>query len=87
MKFLYTRSFERDLRKLPAHIQELVYKQLGYFSADVHHPSLQVKQIQGTDRIWEMRITIAYRLTFQYESDQVCLLRRVARHDEALRKP
>ena len=41
--------------------------------------------MQGTARIWELRVTQGYRLTFQIEGD-IYLLRTVGTHD-ILREP
>lgn len=78
MKLLLTERFRRDYRHLPAAIQDEVDEKLG-------HPSLQVKKMQGTAGIWELRVTQGYRLTFQIERGSY-LLRKVGSHD-ILRRP
>lgn len=34
-------------------------------ASNLTHPSLQVKKIQGTETIWEARIDLAHRFTFE----------------------
>ena len=53
---------------------------------NVHHPSLRVKKVQGTNYIFEARASDAIRLTFHLEGDFLAL-RVIGRHDEVLRKP
>jgi mRNA-degrading endonuclease YafQ of YafQ-DinJ toxin-antitoxin module len=53
---------------------------------DLRHPSLYVKRIQGTQRIWEAHASRSLRLTFETERDAL-ILRNVGRHDEALGSP
>jgi hypothetical protein len=47
--------------------------------ADPHHPSIQVKKMRGTRNIWEGRVSLSYRFTFQREGN-VIILRRVGSH-------
>lgn len=44
-----------------------------------------MKRVKGTDRIWEMSVTMNYRLTFEVEGERV-VLRRIGTHD-ILRQP
>lgn len=44
------------------------------------------KRIQGTPDIWEARVTMKYRLTFQIH-DGSLYLRVVGDHDKTLKKP
>ena len=43
------------------------------------------KRIRGTAGIWEMSVTVNYRLTFEADEERM-LLRRVGTHD-VLRRP
>ncbi|MEX0800143.1 MAG: hypothetical protein WD379_02880 [Dehalococcoidia bacterium] len=44
-----------------------------------------MKRIKGTDRIWEMSVTMNYRVTFEVE-DETAILRRFGTHD-VLKRP
>ncbi len=85
MKFFYTSSFKKDFHRLPKEIQVLVEQKLVLFLDNPRHPSVMAKKIEGTDYIWEGRITRNYRFTFQIEND-LCVLRRVGLHDITKRK-
>ena len=80
-----TRTFERLFKHLPPQIQNEAIEKLLLYSADPAHPSLRVKRIRGTDRIWEMSVTMNYRITFEVEGDTV-ILRRIGTHD-ILKRP
>ena len=84
-EIVFTPSFERLFKRLPKRIREATYQKLALFLQDPAHPSLRVKRIRGTNRIWEMSITMNYRLTFEVDEQRV-LLRRIGTHD-ILRKP
>lgn len=86
MRLMRTARFKRAYRKLSEQEQERVKKALRLLLADRSHPSLQVKRIKGTARIWELRVSQGIRLTFQIEDD-VYLLRNVGPHDKTLNAP
>jgi mRNA-degrading endonuclease RelE of RelBE toxin-antitoxin system len=84
-EIVFTRTFERLFKRLPKRIRDETYEKLALFLEDPAHPSLRVKRIRGTERIWEMSITMNYRLTFEVDEERM-LLRRIGTHD-VLRKP
>jgi mRNA interferase RelE/StbE len=75
-----TRSFDRSFQRLPKTIREQTIAKLQLFQEDPSHPSLRVKRIRATARIWEMSITMNYRVTFEVDEERV-LLRRIGTHD------
>ena len=84
-ELVFTPTFERLFKRLPKRIRDETYEKLALFLDDQAHPSLRVKRVRGTDRIWEMSITMNYRLTFEVDEERV-LLRRIGTHD-VLRRP
>jgi mRNA-degrading endonuclease RelE of RelBE toxin-antitoxin system len=72
-------------KRLPREIQDQAYEKLALFLEDPSHPSLRVKKMKGTAAIWEMSVTMNYRITFEVDADRV-LLRRIGTHD-VLREP
>ena len=83
--FAYER-FRTSYRRLPPAIQRKVDRQVQRLSEDPRHPSLQVKPVKGTKGIWEARIDLHYRMTFEM-SGEVLYLRVAGNHDEVLRHP
>ena len=85
MKFQTTRRFDKDYADLPDEVKSTVSSKLSLFISNSRHPSLRIKKMEGTKKIWEMRVTSNYRITFQSVSD-VVIFRRVGTHD-VLRNP
>ena len=83
--FAYER-FRRAYQALPQTIQRKVDKQLTLLASNPRYSSLQVKRVQGTRGIWEARVDLHYRMTFEMRGD-VVYLRVVGNHDEVLRRP
>jgi addiction module RelE/StbE family toxin len=86
-KIKFTRRFLKSFARLPVAIQEKVKKQLALLANDPRHPSLQTKPIQGATGIFEARVDIDYRLTYERDSEDTLVLRVVAKHDKALKNP
>lgn len=86
MKVQAYASFRKLYRKLPAAIRRKVLRQIRQIAKNPQHPSLQVKRIRGTADIWEARVDLQYRMTFERHGDSI-FLRVVANHDEALKNP
>jgi len=83
----FTRRFLKSFTRLPVVVREKVKRQLAFLAEDPRHPSLQTKPIQGAPGIYEARVDIDYRLTYERDEDDTLILRVVARHDKALRNP
>lgn len=84
-EIVFTPTFERLFKRLPKRIRHETYEKLALFLEDPAHQSLRVKRIRGTERIWEMSITMNCRLTFEVDEERV-FLRRIGTHD-VLRRP
>lgn len=84
-EIVFTERFRRLFRRLPKRIREATYEKLTTYLDDPSHPSLRIKRVKGTARIWEMSITMNYRVTFELKDDRI-ILRRVGTHD-ILRRP
>lgn len=78
--------FKNSYQDLPEHIKKKVDRQIKILSTNLRHPSLHTKKIRGKTGIWEARIDIFYRLTFEIINDTI-FLRVVGNHDEVLKNP
>ena len=83
----YTQRFKRKYARLSAAIQAKIDKQIALLAENPRHPSLRSKPIQGLVGIYEARIDQDYRLTYQRLPGGILLLRVVASHEDALKKP
>ncbi|MFQ5456638.1 MAG: hypothetical protein ACE5EA_10655 [Nitrospirota bacterium] len=86
MKIKAYERFKKSYQNLPKSVQKKVDKQITLLSKDFRHPSLHTKKIKGIIGIWETRIDIYYRATFEIIEDTI-FLRVVGNHDEVLKKP
>jgi addiction module RelE/StbE family toxin len=86
-KVRFTKRFLKSFAQLPFHAQEKIMKQIALLAKDPRHPSLQTKPIQGAAGIYEARVDLDYRMTYERDEDDTLVLRVVARHDQALKKP
>lgn len=86
MNFIETARFKKAYRVLPDEAKERLKKALSMLGSNIRYPSLQAKKIKGARDIWEARVSLDYRITFQIVSD--CLiLRNVGHHDPTLKRP
>jgi len=73
-----------QLSELPQHIQKKVHRQLILLLSDYRHPSLRARKMGGSE-VFEARIDIHYRFTFQIVENQIFIL-VIGPHDEGLGK-
>lgn len=85
-RFQFTRRFERVFKRLPKEIQESAFQKLALWVQNPSHPSLRIKRMKGHSKIWEMSVTMDYRITFEHENANTILLRKIGTHD-ILRNP
>ena len=71
MKF---RRFKKDYLALPFQIQERVDEKLRFLAHDPRHPSLRIHKVRGVPSLWELSVTMNYRMLFEIESDRYVLL-------------
>jgi AbrB family looped-hinge helix DNA binding protein len=86
MQIARTEYFKRSWKELNEEQKALARKAIDILTKDLHYPSLRVKKIKGTGNIWEARVSLSLRITFQIDSD-VITLRNIGKHDETLRRP
>lgn len=79
LRFARTTSFVKDLKSLPLKIQDRTEETLRLLAQNPAHPSLGTKKLKGLKDIWEARVTLSYRITYQRTGDLI-VLRRVGTH-------
>ncbi len=85
MQIEATQTFLRLYKKMPQEIKDKTKKILELFQANPGHPSLGHKKMAGQEDIYEVRVTINYRLTYQ-KMGNTAYLRKIGTHD-LLRNP
>jgi mRNA interferase RelE/StbE len=81
-----TERFKKAWADLDKPDKALARKAIINLSRDIRYPALKVKKIKGVEGIWEARVSLSLRMTFQIEGD-VIFLRNVGRHDSTLNSP
>ncbi len=80
MKVVYLRPFAKQYKKLPAIVREKFDRQLRRLVKDPQHPSLRAPKMVNREEVWEARIDIQYRFTFQFSDDDI-VLRSIGTHE------
>jgi len=78
--YRFSKRFKKGYKKLPKEVQDAFDQKLPIFLKNTSHPSLRVKQIQGTSDRWEGSVTMKYRFTFQWSQGTV-IFRAIGTHD------
>ncbi len=86
MKVSRTDRFKKAWIILNEREQKLGKKAIQLMLLDLHYPSLRIKKIQGTQDIFEARVSLHIRLTFMIDKD-ILVLRNVGRHDDTISNP
>jgi len=90
MIFIRSERFKQAFCSLPKEIQKKAVRSLRLLAEDPFYPSLVVKKVHGFSDVWEARVDIKYRLTFQYDQKDgktFCILLNMDNHDECLKNP
>jgi mRNA-degrading endonuclease YafQ of YafQ-DinJ toxin-antitoxin module len=86
VKITRTARFKKAWQELTEEEKELGRKALRNLAANLRYPALRVKKMQGTEHIWEARVSRSLRMTFQIEGNTI-ILRNIGRHNETLERP
>jgi len=81
-----TARFKKAWEQLNEEERVLARKAIRNLAADIRHPALKAKKIEGAGDIWEARASRSLRMTFQIGDDTI-ILRNIGRHDETLERP
>ena len=85
MKIEASKKFLKLYARLPAHIQSQARKTIEFLQQNPAHPSLEHKKMAGYENIYEIRVNINYRITYQ-KTGESAILRKIGTHD-LLRTP
>jgi hypothetical protein len=58
MKVEYGEAVARSLRAAPVAVRKAFFKQIGFLSHDLHHPSLRAKKYDESDDRWRFYFRI-----------------------------
>lgn len=81
MKLFYLGSFRRDYNALPQNAQKKFQKQINILQVHgVTYRGLGARKMMHREEVWQARVDIHYRFTFQMQGDKM-LLRRIGTHE------
>jgi len=80
MEIDYTIKFKKQHKRLPKDIQEKASRQLSLLLQNPRHPSLRLHKMEGFSNMWEISITMSYRVMFTIEGDKYVLF-KIGKHD------
>jgi mRNA-degrading endonuclease RelE of RelBE toxin-antitoxin system len=78
--YQFSKRFKKEYNNLPKEIQKAFDQKLQLLLQNMSHPSLRVKQIQGTKTRWEGSVTMKYRFTFEFLENGL-IFRAIGTHD------
>jgi len=84
MNLVVSPRARKQLSGLPKSIQKKAKRQFTILVSNYRHPSLRTRKMQGSE-VFEARVDIHYRFTFQIEGDEIYVL-TVGSHDQGLGK-
>ncbi len=86
MKIARTARFKKAWEQLAKGEKSLARKTIANLALDIRYPALRTKKMKGVENIWEARVSLSLRITFQIGGNTI-LLRNIGRHDETLERP
>ena len=86
MKIARTARFRKAWGQLTKGEKSLARKAITNLARDIRYPALRVKKIKGVEDIWEARVSLSLRITFQIEGNMI-ILRNIGHHDETVGRP
>lgn len=76
-----TKAFSKDVRKLPQHIVAAGWKAMQILQHDILSPQLNIKKLEGYDKVWRLVVKKDYRLVYSFDEKNIYLLRFAHRKD------
>ena len=86
MKIARTARFKKAWKLLSERDKKSARKAIENLATNVNYPSLRVKKIKGTDKLWEARASRSLRITFEIDTKTI-VMRNIGQHDQTLKQP
>ena len=83
-KLKFTKSFEKNLKKLSPKEQKAVAQKLQMLIQNPFYPSLRTKKVQGIENIFEMSVNMNIISLWRYENGIIILLLDIGHHKDIL---
>jgi mRNA-degrading endonuclease YafQ of YafQ-DinJ toxin-antitoxin module len=79
--YQFSHKFKKEFKALPKEIQKSFEEILSLLLINSLHPSLRIKNIQGSRDCREGSITQNYRFTFYFSESNSIIFRRIGTHE------
>ena len=79
-KIVFTKTFEKSLKKLTLAEQKQVANKLKILQTSPFHPSLRTKKIKGFDGLFECSVNMDIRILWRYEGTEIIITLDVGHH-------
>lgn len=79
-KIVFTRNFEKSLRKLTLAEQKQVAIKLKILQTTPFHPSLRTKKIKGFEGLFECSVNMDIRILWRYEGSEIIITLDIGHH-------
>lgn len=80
MTIRFSKPFVKQYHKLPEAIQKKVDRTIELMEENLNHPSLKVHKMVNSRDIYEGRVDIHHRVTFEIDNKTV-IMRKVGTHE------
>ena len=79
-KIVFTKAFEKSLKKLTPVEQKQVAVKLKILQISPFHPSLRTKKIKGFDGLFECSVNMDIRILWRYEGTEIIITLDIGHH-------
>lgn len=77
-----TRTFRKQLQRLPTEIREQARTAYRLFAQNPHHPSLHFKQVHASEPVFSARVGRGYRAVGFLETESVIVWFWIGPHEQ-----
>ena len=79
-RIVFTKNFEKSLKKLTPIEQKTVAIKLKRLQINPTHPSLRTKKIQGFNDLFECSVNMDIRILWRYEGSKIIITLDIGHH-------
>lgn len=79
-KIVFTKTFEKSLKKLTSSEQKQVAVKLKILQTAPFHPSLRTKKIKGFESLFECSVNMDIRILWRYEGSEIIITLDIGHH-------
>jgi len=80
-QFTFTARFQKHFAELTMREKKQFRQKLELLSGNPFHPSLRLKRIQGTEKLYEFSVNMDLRVIWYYENEDLITLVDIGHHD------